>query len=128
MRSHVNSVLLEGNVVRDSNVRVSTGGSAYLQFTIASNKYVKETKSTVFMDCVAFGKVAESVNGLSKGENVVIYGELTQSSYDKNGQKITRTEIVAHSILFKDSKGGGGGNKENDVTATERFSDDSVPF
>ena len=138
MRSHINTVTLEGNAVRDSGYQVSSKGSGVLSFTLASNKFINEdNKQASFVDVVCFGKVAESVGKIEKGENVVVIGELKQNSWtqklpDGTERKNSKIEIVAHTVLFKDTSTKSQGSKdasEKPVAqqGTQSFEDD-VPF
>lgn len=120
MRSHTNMVIFEGNATRDCERITAQSGIAILKFTLACNKYVKEKKDVSFVDVVAFGKVAEMVREIHKGENVVVLGELKQDTWEKDGKKNSRIEIVAHSVLFKDFPEKAEGKQE-------AFQDD-IPF
>lgn len=82
----MNLHILEGNLVRDPELRTSRTGEPYINFTVAVNdKFNKEV--TYFFDCVAFKESAKSLNKYAqKGTTVKLYGEEIQYKYtDKQG-------------------------------------------
>lgn len=115
-KSQDNDIKFEGNVIRDA--KCDMGKTPRLCFSMASNKYYGEggsNQKVTFMDIVAFGLVAERVGGVSKGELVYVIGELQQNTWEKDGEKKTKIEILAHKILFPD-------------TGKKKESDDEIPF
>lgn len=62
----------------------------------------------------AFGKAKDQVSNLRPGQSVLISGRLNRKSYEKNGQKVYETVIVASNIetgvqfIDPDGQGGGG--------------------
>ena len=132
MRNHTNFVVLEGNSVRDSEKITAQTGTPILKFTLACNKMYKDTKSVGFYDIVAFGKIADMVRQIHKGENVTILGELKQDTWEKDGKKNSRIEIVAHSVLFKDFPEKADGKQEafqDDIPSRFKTSiDTDIPF
>lgn len=98
----MNSVQLLGNLTRDPEVRFTKTGRAVATFTVAAtNTYIdsatNETKEqTAFINCVAWGKLGESVGNLKKGNRVFVEGRLQTRSYEtQDNQKRYVTEVVA---------------------------------
>lgn len=105
--SDINVVVLTGNLTRDAELMATNGGASVLKFGIASNRSVKGANGEWedvpnFIDCTIFGARAQSLSSiLAKGMKVTIEGELRYSSWtDKNGNKRSKLEVVAHNIVL----------------------------
>lgn len=101
----VNQVALTGNLTRDPELRITVSGTAILGFGIAVNDRRKNPQTGEwedvpnFIDCVTFGKRAEALEKLlSKGAKVAIAGKLHYSSWEKDGQKRSKIEVIANDI------------------------------
>lgn len=95
MSSNFNLVVIEGNVVRDPSVSYTEGGLPVVNFTVANNQKYKDKESTLFLDCTAFGSLAEViVKYASKGKRLLVSGELRDDSYtNEAGVKIHRVKL-----------------------------------
>lgn len=106
-----------GRLTKDSELRFTEGkGTAKLNFTIAIDDGYGDNKTTNFINCVLWGKSAESlVNHLIKGKQIGVTGKLTIRQYDdKEGNKKYLTEIVVdmfNGITF--CSGGSNTNNSN---------------
>lgn len=111
----MNQVQLLGNLARDAELRFTQSGKAVATFTVAAtNTYVDSTtnetkEQTAFINCVAWGKLGESIGNLRKGNRVFVEGRLQTRSYEtQDGQKRYVTEVVAGFIgtsLMNDDAG-----------------------
>ena len=128
----MNTVQILGNLARDPEVRYTQSGKAVATFTVAaSNTFIdsnNETKEqTAFINCVAWGKLGESVGNLRKGNRAFVEGRLQTRSYENaDGQKKYVTEVVANFI---------GTSLMNDDDGTSNFDsfentnqDENIPF
>ena len=62
-----------------------------------------------FIDCVMFGTRAEAISRyLRKGTKVAIEGKLRYSSWERDGQKRSKIEVVVDEIEFMSSRTDGG--------------------
>jgi len=102
----VNRAIIIGNLVRDIELRFTNTGKEVANFTVAVSRNYGEKKETDFINCMAWGKIAENMaKFLSKGSKVAVEGRIQVSSYDnKEGQKVYKTEIVADNVEFLNSK------------------------
>lgn len=102
-----NKVILAGNLVRDNELRYAQGDSlAMLRNAIAVNRKYKDKDETMFIDIVLFGKQAENLNSYaSKGSPLLIEGRLTQNSWEKDGTKRTKHEVIVENFQFLGRKG-----------------------
>lgn len=101
----INKVIISGNLTRDPELRNTAGGMAVLGFGVAVNDRMKNQQTGEwedrpnFIDCAMFGKRAEAVaQYLRKGAKVAVEGRLRWSSWEKNGEKRSKVEVVADEI------------------------------
>ena len=110
----MNVVMLMGRMTRDPELKYTSGGKAYANFTLA----VQKTKDDAeFIDCVAWEKTAETIaEYFRKGRKILLQGRLNVSSYEQNGEKRKSTKVVVNSFEFVESSGSsnnGGGYNQN---------------
>ena len=126
---YINKVTLYGNLTRDPELKALPGGQAVANFSIATNRTFKnkegqQQEQTEFHNIVAFGRTAEVIaQYLKKGRPVYIEGRITTRSWDKDGVKQYRTEIVTDTFQFGPQAGGVGGSS----ASTPRATDDEAP-
>lgn len=110
----INRVNISGNLTRDPELRVTTSGTQVLSFGVAVNDRRRNPQTgdwedyPNFVDCTMFGTRAETVNRyLSKGSKVAIEGKLRYSSWEKNGERRSKIEVVVDEIEFMSREGYG---------------------
>ena len=105
--SSLNSILIEGNLTRDPELKATTKGTFVCTFAIASNRYYRQEagteKETSFFDVQTWGKLAENVDKLGKkGRGVRVVGRLKQERWQQqDGQNRSRILIVAEQVDFR---------------------------
>lgn len=99
----MNKTILMGRLTRD--VEMFGQKTKVAKFTLAVDRNYGEDE-TDFFNCVSFGKQAEFVEKyLKKGTKVLITGRLQNNTYeDKQGNKVTSTQIITEDIEFCESK------------------------
>jgi single-strand DNA-binding protein len=121
--NNLNSILVEGNLVRDPELSTTPKGTAVCKFTIASNRYFGQDseleKEVSFFNIEAWSKLAESVNNLGhKGRGVRVVGRLRQDRWNgEDGKALSKIVIVAEHVEFKPEyriEKGAGKNKKED--------------
>jgi single-strand DNA-binding protein len=124
----MNKYIATGNLVREVEMTYTGGGLAIFKNCIAvKDTFKKDT--TYFHNFTAFGKTAETMaNFLHKGSKVLIEGQLTQSSYEKDGQKRTSTDVIVDRFEFLDSKKDGAENGQTSQSNTRSSNQPSDPF
>lgn len=98
----VNRVTLLGNVGRDPEVKVLTGGNAVAEFSLATSRggYTGKDgrevpQKTQWHRIKAFGAITSAIERyVKKGSTIYVEGRIEYSEYEKNGEKRTATEIV----------------------------------
>lgn len=105
--SDINNVSLTGRLTRDPELRVTAGGTQLLSFTLAFNTSVRNRQTgewderSNFIDCTMFGKRAEALlNYLAKGQKVAIVGKLRYATWDKDGQRHSKLDLIVDEIDF----------------------------
>lgn len=105
--SDINNVSLTGRLTRDPELRVTAGGTQLLSFTLAFNTSVRNRQTgewderSNFIDCTMFGKRAEALlNFLAKGQKVAIAGKLRYATWDKDGQRHSKLDLIVDEIEF----------------------------
>lgn len=108
----MNRCFLSGNVTRDPDVRSSASGTTIMSFGIAVNERVHNKQTDQwedkanFVDCVMFGKRADSLSGIiRKGMPLVVEGKLNYSSWERDGQKRSKLEVFVDDVVLP-PKGG----------------------
>jgi len=91
--NNLNSVLLEGNLVRDpEKVLAGENGSIMARFSIAENRYFKNAQAepveeVMFITIQAWGSLAKScLQYLQKGRGVRVVGRLRQERWQQQEQ------------------------------------------
>lgn len=100
----INNVSITGNLTRPPELRATQSGTPVLSFGIAVNDRRKNASGQWedvpnFFECVTFGNRATALSDiLTKGMKVAIAGKLHYSSWDKDGQKHSKVDIIAQEI------------------------------
>src|SRR5579884_1865168 len=102
MAASFNKVILVGTLVRDPEIRYIGSGAGVTKFRIAVNPNKRDAKpeDTLFIDIVAWDKLAETCNTyLKKGMQALVEGRLSIRQYDdKDGNKRQATEVVINTM------------------------------
>ncbi len=111
----INRVNITGNLTRDPELRATQGGTQVLHLGVAVNDRRRNQQTgnwedyPNFIDCVMFGTRAEAISRyLRKGTKVAIEGKLRYSSWERDGQKRSKIEVVVDEIEFMSSRADGG--------------------
>jgi single-strand DNA-binding protein len=111
--SKINLVVLEGNLVRDVELKYTPNGTALCEFTIANSKKWKDgggewRERPGFYNCQCWGKRGETINEhFSKGKPIKIQGELVFQQWEtKDGQKRNAVKIGVEKFWFVGTKDG----------------------
>ena len=128
----VNKVILLGHLGKDAETKFTPGGSSVTNFTLATNRRVKDQQSGEWRDETDWHRVvlwqAENIsNYLLKGKQVYLEGRLqTRQWEDKEGRKNYTTEVVCNAqdiILLasgRSGEGGGGGDFSQEPVSRPR--------
>ena len=111
MARGVNKVILVGNLGRDPETRYAQSGSAVTNFSIATSESWKDRSNgeqqerTEWHNIVCFARLAEIAGEyLRKGSKVYIEGSLRTSSWEQDGIKRYKTDVMARELQMLDSR------------------------
>ncbi len=124
----LNSILIEGNIVRDPQLKATPKGTPLCTFSVASNRFIKQNdgveKEVSFFDVETWANLAENCGTLGKkGRGVRVVGRLKQDRWtDGDGKPRTHVKIVAEHVEFRPEfkKHDGEAEKEEEETALEQ--------
>lgn len=114
MARSLNQVTLMGNLTRDPELRQTPNGQNVTSFSLALNRSYKDQsgewqEATDYIDIVCWGPLAERVaQYLSKGRRCLVQGRLQSRSWEQDGQKRSKVEVLATDVTFLDSRGSEG--------------------
>lgn len=116
---YINKIVLYGNLTRDPEVRALPSGQNVANFSLATNRVYKDKdgqkkEQTEFHNVVAFGRQADLIaQYMKKGRPLYVEGRLQTRSWESEGKKNYRTEVVLENFQFGAGGGAGGGDKGN---------------
>lgn len=152
MAKGFNKVILMGNLTRDPEVRTTPGGQSVANFSLAVNRTWKsadgnQQESVSYIDCVAWGRLGEVIaQYMQKGRPLLVSGRLDQRSWEQDGNKRSKVEVIVEDFNFVSGGDGGGSgpsrssqssssskSKKDDVEIEEIKDDeginlDDIPF
>jgi single-strand DNA-binding protein len=108
-----NKVVLMGNLTRDPELRAIPSGQNVCSFSLAVNRSWKnaageQQEAVDYIDCNIWGKPAEIINQyMKKGSGILVSGRLQQRTWEQEGQKRSKVEVVVEDFNFV---GGGPGD------------------
>jgi single-strand DNA-binding protein len=110
MAAGLNRVQLIGNVGADPDYRMGQQGDAILKIRLATTESFQgrngeRQERTDWHSLTIFGKRAETLSQMiHKGSRLFAEGKLQTSSYEKDGQKIYRTDVVVSNVILLDGR------------------------
>ncbi|HKU19192.1 MAG TPA: single-stranded DNA-binding protein [Candidatus Saccharimonadales bacterium] len=132
MARSVNQVILMGNLTRDPELRQTPTGQSVCSFSLALNRAYQDKsgqwqEATDYIDIVAWGPLAERVSQyLTKGRRALVQGRLQSRSWEQDGQKRSKVEVLANDVTFVDSRGEGGSGSGGGSYAESSAGNDSA--
>lgn len=143
---YINKAMVFGNLTRDPELKTLPSGMSVCSFSIATNRVFndrdgKRQEQVEYHNIAVFGRQAEtSAQYLKKGSSAYVEGRLQTRSWEADGVKQYRTEIVADRVQFGPRGGEGGGSssaapQNNDGAAPkapdypeEEINPEDIPF
>lgn len=115
---YLNKALIYGNLTRDPELKSLPSGTQVTTFSIATNRVWKDKdgakqENVEFHNIVVFGRQAETVaQYLKKGSSALVEGRMQTRSWESDGVKKYRTEIIADRVQFGPRSGGSAPSKD----------------
>ena len=122
---YLNKVMIVGNLTKDPELKQLPSGSSVANFSVATNRTWKDSngakqEDVEYHNIVIFGKMAETVaQYMRKGSQLMIEGRLQTQSWEKDGVKKYRTEIVAESVQFGAKPKSGSEDRQEDSSESQ---------
>jgi len=112
---YINKAMVYGNLTRDPEMKALPSGMQVCSFALATNRIYndrdgKRQEAVDYHNITVFGKQAENcAKYLTKGNSAYVEGSLRTNSWEKDGVKHYRTEIIADRVQFGPKGGGNSG-------------------
>lgn len=104
----INRVVLVGRLTRDPETRKTQTGLSVCSFTLACDRIVKKEdgqQTADFINCVAWRQSADFLSDYAvKGSLVGVDGKIQTRSYEKDGQRVYTTEVLADVVQLLETK------------------------
>lgn len=133
---YLNRAMVYGNLTRDPELKSLPSGMQVASFSLATNrtwndKDGKKQEAVEYHNVTSFGKQAEVIaKYLTKGSPLYVEGRLQTQSWEKDGVKHYRTEIVVEQFQFGPKKDSADAPKSDILPEypTEDIDPESIPF
>lgn len=131
---YINKAIIAGNVTRDPELRALPSGVKIATFSVATNRFWKDATTgerkemAEYHNIVVFGRQAENcAQYVKKGSQICVEGRIQTRSWEQDGQKKYRTEIIAENVQFgsRPQTGGNGPSISSDSSASAPQNDGS---
>lgn len=105
-----------GNLTRDPELRQTPNGQNVCSFSLALNRSYKGSdgnwqEATDYIDIVAWGPLGERVaQYVTKGRPVLVNGRIQSRSWEQDGVKRNKVEVIAQDVTFLGGREGGAGS------------------
>jgi single-strand DNA-binding protein len=121
---YLNRATIIGNLTRDPELKSLPSGVKVVSFSVATNRVWydqnrQKQEATDYHNIVSFGKQAETIaQYMKKGSSIYVEGRLQTRSWDQDGKKQYRTEILAEKFQFGPKAGGAPGASPSPVSSS----------
>ena len=103
----INRVIITGSVTRDPELREGATGTSVLSLSVAVNDRRRNAESGEwedvpnYVDVTMFGNRAAAIaKHVAKGDKLAIEGKLRWQSWERDGQKRSKLDVVADEVEF----------------------------
>jgi len=122
-----------GNLVADPEMKYTPSGTAVTTARVAFTSKYKQgeemKEDTLFVDCISFGKRAETIKQYcTKGMPVFAEGRLKMNEWEHEGKRYYRLECLLSALRFLNRKSNGntngaaaGASAPDEVSEVEAF-------
>ncbi len=133
---YINKAIIYGNLTRDPELKALPNGNAVVNFSVATNETWKDKSGAKqerveYHNVVFYGKVAEVINQYcKKGSGIYVEGSMQTRSWEKDGVKQYKTEIVGSNFQFGSKSGDKSISEKSDTIeySEDEINPDDIPF
>ena len=128
-----NKVVLMGHLTRDPELRTIPSGQNVASFSLAVNRSWKnasgeQQEAVDYIDCNIWGKPAEIITQyMKKGSAILVSGRLQQRTWEQEGQKRSKVEVVVEDFNFVGGGNSDGGSGSGSYSAPKEDSNTESP-
>ncbi len=135
----LNSVLIEGNLVRDPQLTKTRSGTCVCSFSIATNRAYRQNdelkESVSYFDIEVWARLAENCSQyLAKGRGARVSGHLRQDRWENaDGEGRSRVKIIGEHVEFlpgkrakKDGNAEAGEKDEGGIEESEEVEESMI--
>lgn len=110
----LNNVTIVGRLGKKPELKQTTNGKSYIDFSLANAQDYADVKQTYWIDCRAWGRIAEIIaEHCDTGTKIIVQGVLTPNQYQNaDGHEVNRTFVNVLEFYFCESKRSGGESNE----------------
>lgn len=116
----MNNLIIKGRLTAAPELKNTSNATEYCDFTVAVDRFAGKDKEreTDFVPCRAWRQTAVFVEKyFSKGQEILVSGEIRFDKYEKDGEKRTYAYMVANRIEFCGGKRNEDNSSEGSFTA-----------
>jgi len=133
----INNVVLVGRLTKRPELKFTTNGTKYTQFSVAVQRKFKNKSGEYeadYINCIMWRTAAENfVKFTDKGALVGIEGKIQTRRYDKDGRTVYITEVLAEGFSLLETKETTEARNNQPVFNSNEdepieFSEDDLPF
>lgn len=133
----LNVVTISGNLGKAAELRQTRAGLSVVSFSVAVNERKKQSDGsysdyTNWLDCTMFGNRAEALQPyLAKGAKLSLVGHLHKSSWEQDGQRFSKVEIIVDEVELMNTrreKQQPEGSPAPEPVQAGSIYDDDIPF
>jgi len=130
---YLNRATIIGNLTRDPELKSIPSGVKVASFSVATNRVWydqnrQKQEATDYHNIVAFGKQAETIaQYMKKGSSIYVEGRLQTRSWEQDGKKNYRTEIITEKFQFGPKAGGSSSSNTSSSFNSPAKSDEQEP-
>lgn len=129
----LNNITIHGRLTANPELKHTQSEVPFCTFTVAVNRaYTQgDEKITDFFNCIAWRGLGEMIaKNFYKGKEIIVYGEMNNNPYDKDGQTVSWWQLKANGVDFCGKKESNG-QAQSDMGVPEGFGkiqDEDIPF
>jgi single-strand DNA-binding protein len=131
---YINKAIIAGNVTRDPELKSLPSGIKVTTFSVATNRFWKDAATgekkemAEYHNIVVFGRQAENcAQYVKKGSQISVIGRIQTRSWEQDGQKKYRTEIIAEDVQFGSRPQMGTGSSYSPASSQPKSDDAPAP-
>lgn len=129
----LNNITIHGRLTADPELKHTQSQVAFCTFTVAVNRsYTQgDEKITDFFNCIAWRGLGEMIaKNFHKGKEIIVYGEMNNNPYEKDGQTVSWWQLKVNGVDFCGKKEDNGQTQAQLSTPDgfQPIQDEDIPF